>query len=149
MRRVPANVSDLLGAALLVSIGALGMALTVDLPLRAGPRLGPGAMPLGASVLVTLFGLGLLLRAVLVAEPPPAGWRLRPPAMIAAAILVFALTLERIGLVAASTLLLALAVAAQPRVRRAESALYIAAVLVLTVLLFKVLLKVPLELWPR
>jgi hypothetical protein len=149
MRRVSANLSDLLGAALLISIGALGVALTVELPMRSGPRIGPGAMPLAASVLVTLSGLGLLLRAALVAEPPPTGWRLRPPIAIAAAIVAFAFMLERIGLVAASALLLAVAIAAQTRVRPLETALYIAAVLGVTVLVFKVLLKVPLELWPR
>jgi hypothetical protein len=74
---------------------------------------------------------------------------LRPPIAIAAAIVAFAFVLERIGLVAASALLLAVAIAAQTRVRPLETALYIAAVLGVTVLVFKVLLKVPLELWPR
>lgn len=149
MRRAFANLSALGAAALILTVGVLGIVLTSDLPMRSGPRLGPGAMPFGVSVFVAVFGLGLVLQAMLAPEQPPAGWRLQPVIAVTAAIVVFALTIERIGLVAASVLLLALALAARPRARWIEAAIYVPALTALTVLVFKVLLKLPLPLWPE
>jgi hypothetical protein len=148
MRAGAGNVSDLAGAALLIAIGGFGAVLASDLPMRSGPRLGPGAMPLGASLLVMGMGLVVALRGFLVSEPPPGGWRLRPMLAVSGAIVAFALTVERAGLVAASALLLALAVAAQPRPRWIESGLYIVALTAATAALFKLVLKQPLSLWP-
>jgi len=149
MRRASAHLSALGAAALVLTIGVLGIVLTSELPMRSGPRLGPGAMPFGVSILVAVLGLGLVLQAMLAPEPPPAGWRLRPVIAVAAAIVVFALAIERIGLVASSVLLIALAVAARPRVRWIEAAIYVPALTGLTVLIFRVLLKLPLPLWPE
>lgn len=149
MRRAPAHFFALGGAALVLTIGVLGIVLTGDLPMRSGPRLGPGAMPFGVSVLVALFGLGLVVQAMLAPEPPAADWRLRPVIAVTAAIVVFALAIERIGLVAASVLLLALAIAARPRLRWIEAVIYVPALTGLTVLIFKLLLKLPLPLWPE
>jgi hypothetical protein len=148
MRRASGNLSDVAGAGLLLAIGALGAFLTHDLPMRSGPRIGPGAMPFAVSLLVAAMGLLLALRAALVAGAPPALGRLRPVLAISAAILAFAFTLERTGLVAASLLLVALAVAARPRPRWPEAAVYAAALIGGTVLVFKFLLKLPLPLWP-
>ena len=149
MRRASAHLSSLGAASLVLTLGVLGIVLTYDLPMRSGPRLGPGAMPFGVSVLVAAFGLGLVLQAMLAPELPPAGWRLRPAIAVTAAIVVFALAIERIGLVAASVLLITLAIAARPRTRWIEAAIYIPVLTALTVLVFKVLLKLPLPLWPE
>ena len=148
MRPAFANLSDLGGGALLLVVGALGVYLTQDLPMRSGARLGPGAMPLGVSLIVAAFGAALVLRAWLVREAPPTGWRLRPALAVSVAIVAFAFTIERGGLVLASLLLAALAVAARPRPRLIEAAIYIPALVAFTVLVFKILLKQPLALWP-
>lgn len=141
------NLAELGAGALLITLGAIGLALSHDLPMRSGPRLGPGAMPLGMSVLVVLFGLALLVRGLLVAGPPPTGWRVRPALALTAAILGFALAVEQAGLVPACILLLVAAVAARPGIRWIEAAIYVPALTALTVLVFKYLLKQPLALW--
>jgi hypothetical protein len=149
MRGTFAHLAAFGGAAIVLTVGVLGIVLTMDLPMRSGPRLGPGAMPFGVSVLVALFGLGLVVQAMLATDAAPEGWRLRPIVAVTAAIVVFALGIERIGLVAASVLLIVLAIAAGPRVRWIQAAIYIPALTGLTVLVFKFLLKLSLPLWPE
>lgn len=109
-----------LPGAIVVLIGAAIAVVASSYPLGTLLRPGPGFFPMVVGVILSLLGLGVLTEAR-SADPNPAReteaqapfpWR----AVICtcAAVLIFALTVERIGFVPASCLLIAITAFAEP-----------------------------------
>lgn len=140
---------DILGGLSLAIIGA-GAAIWAAMYYDMGSlrRMGPGFFPvvLGA----VLFLLGLVVAV-------PALWRkadaptLEPGTAIAvlAAIIVFALSLHRLGLAGATALAVLIASLPAPRPGWVWRGVLALSVSVLTVLVFSIGLRMTLPLWPR
>lgn len=110
----------------------IGLAFTWNvwrhLPLTTDGAIGPGSFPLGLSLILTGFGLGLLIKALRTAPVglSPISWRGLP--LIVLSVLVFAMAIETLGALPAlfaSTFLAAMA----PREASWKSALIITVVL--------------------
>jgi hypothetical protein len=114
---------DLTAGSLLLALG-LFVALYAGSHYRIGTaaRMGPGFFPMVLGYLLAALGLVIALlglrRAVHVLQPPPLLWR--PLFSVFASILVFSLTVERLGLVPATLALTAVAALSERplRVRR-------------------------------
>jgi len=94
----------------------IGLAFTWNawrhLPLTTDGAIGPGSFPLGISLIVTGFGVGLIIKAMRTAPEglTPISWR--GLTLIVLSVLVFALFIERLGglpALLASTFLAAIA----------------------------------------
>jgi len=107
------NVKDVGSGAMFLVIG---LAFTWNgwrnLPLTTDGAIGPGSFPLGLSLLLTGFGVGLIIKAMRT-EPAtltPISWRGLP--LIVLSVLVFAVSIETLGALPAllaSTFLAAMA----------------------------------------
>ncbi len=133
-----------------IVLGAAAFWLSRDYPLGNLNRMGPGYFPRMLSV--GMIGLGVLI--VIKGIPELAGARGlkarldRSFWLILIAIVVFGLSVERIGLVAALAVTLAIAGAAHREARIKEVAISMVALIALSLLIFVVVLKLPLRLWP-
>lgn len=140
---------DLIGGLMLVVAGAVPLADTVTYPMGTLKRLGPGFFPTVLCVMLIVFGIVILVGAMTRDGPGPAvDWR--PLGSVSAGLLVFALTVDSLGLAPAVVLLVAIATLAD-RPYRPRRTLILAAILtVACVLVFQVGLgmKMPILRWP-
>lgn len=112
-------------------------------------EMGPGFFPVWLGGFLAFLGAGLLLKATLSTEAEEiAGFSPRPALLIFAAFLVFAVLLERAGLVIASVALLSIGSLATTGFHLRSLILFMAGLIAFAIFLFVYLLGVPLQLWP-
>jgi Tripartite tricarboxylate transporter TctB family len=92
---------DVLAGALFLILGALGYFLTRNLDMGTAAMVGSGFMPRFVSVLLILFGAGILVAGLRSAHDPVEVGSPKPLLLVTACIVVFAATLETLGLVPA------------------------------------------------
>jgi hypothetical protein len=92
---------DVLAGALFLILGALGYFLTRNLDMGTAAMVGSGFMPRFVSVLLILFGAGILVAGLRSAHDLVEVGSPKPLLLVTACIVVFAATLETLGLVPA------------------------------------------------
>lgn len=107
--------NDLIAALFLLACAGLAWWFGRDLSVGTAFRMGPGYIPRLLTWIVLGFGLLLLVRAFVMRGPALSAWPLRPVLLVPGAMLVFALTVERGGLLLASALAVAIAALASPQ----------------------------------
>jgi len=140
---------DLVGGLFLILVAVLALAFSGNLPVGRAVSMGPGYVP--RLLAWVLMGIGALLaaRSLVINGPRLESWALRPLALLTIAILVFALLLERAGLVIAIFVAVAIARAAAPEYKPL-TVLGLGAVLAAgSVALFVYALGLPLRPWPE
>ena len=134
-----------------IVLGAAALWVSRDYPLGDLNRMGPGYFPRMLSL--GMIGLGVLIvRQGLSDLTGAKGHRAgldRSFWLIPLALVVFGLSVERLGVVAGLALTLAVAGAAHREARIKDIAISMVTLIVLTVLIFVVTLKLPLRLWPE
>jgi hypothetical protein len=139
---------DFWAGALFAMVGALGLFLARNLAMGTAVRMGPGYVPRVLAGLVVAFGVVIMLRGLAGGAAAIERGRLRPLAVVLVAIVVFALLIDRAGLIAAAVALTLISRWAGSEHRPAE-ALFFAIVLALaSAALFVGLLGLPYRLWP-
>jgi hypothetical protein len=130
-------------------VAAGGLALWVGRNYAVGSLtgMGPGFLPRVLSWALLVIGGGLVLRALAVAGPALAPSAVRPQLFILAAIVVFALTIERLGLMLAVVLVALTAALASREIRAGEAVALAVGLAVACVLLFVQLLGQPFSIW--
>jgi hypothetical protein len=133
-----------------IALGAAALWMSRDYPLGELNRMGPGYFPrmlslgmVGLGVLIVLRGLPELAGAKGLGARLGRSFSLIPLSMV-----VFGLSVERLGLIAALVLTLAVAGAAHREARIKEVAIATVTLIALLLLIFIVVLKLPLRLWP-
>lgn len=139
---------DLAAGGLFFLIG-LGM-VVVAFDYRMGTllRMGPGFFPVMVGGLMALTGIAIAAKALVVGGGAAPRLALRPFVVLLAAIVVFALTLETLGLVLSTVLLTLTSRLAISPVHWKGALLLSAALVLVAVLIFDLLLELPLTLWP-
>ncbi|WP_333826809.1 tripartite tricarboxylate transporter TctB family protein [Pararhodobacter sp.] len=140
---------DLCGGLILAAIGA-GAAVWAALYYDMGTlrRMGPGFFPVVLGAVLFLLGMVVALPAVGRTAAAP---KVEPAAAAAvlAAILIFALGLNRLGLAGATAASVLVATLPAPRKGAVWRIVLAVVVTVLTVLVFSLGLRMTLPLWPR
>jgi hypothetical protein len=140
----PSARQDLVGGLLTVALGVFALVTAVSYPMGSLLRMGPGFFPSGIAALIILLGLGLIAAAM---RPRPQqaspGIQLRSVLMIGLGVLLFALLLERAGLVPATFALVLISSLAEPRWRPLRATVLAVAMTVLVYLIFIVILQIP------
>ncbi len=110
VRRAPIRLgkADLTAGVIFILFGVAGYAFTSDLGMGTAAMLGSGFMPRTVSVLLTLFGLAIALRSLKGDGEVIEVTSFRPLIVVTLCVVAFALTLERLGLVAATGITVAL-----------------------------------------
>ena len=112
----PSAAQNLIGGLLTIALGVFVLAMAWHYPMGSLLRMGPGFFPSVIAVLIVLLGLALTASA-LRAHWGPASIRIqwRSVLAVAAGVILFAVSLERAGLVPATLLLVLVSSLAEPR----------------------------------
>lgn len=135
--------ADLWTGALCVAFGAGLLWIGADYALGTGGRIGPGYAPRLLGWLLIGLGAVLGLRSLRVTDPVEVTFRLRPVVLVLVAVLAFAIAYDRLGLVPAVLVAVAISNWAAPA-NGWQSVVGIGLILaVFSWLLFIVALKLP------
>jgi hypothetical protein len=111
-------------------------------------RMGPGYIPFGLCFILIGLGLVACLRAFLVNGPRLEAWNLRPSIAIALSIAFFGFAIERLGLLLAIFGLVVIGSLASTETRRWESVALGTSLALMSVAVFVIALRLPMQLWP-
>lgn len=140
---------DVVGGLALAVVAAVAWSQMGELKMGTAMRMGPGYFPTVLSWLVGLFGLFIAARGVVHAGPPLDRWGWRHIIPVIGAIVLFAFAIRPLGLVLSGAGIVLVASFAAPDLRWRETILFGGALVLFTVLLFKVALGLPFAVWPR
>ncbi len=140
-------LQDLLAGLLFMAFGAGALWFGQSYAFGAATRMGPGFLPNVLGWMLVGLGAFIAVRALVVGGGPIPRIHIRPQIMIIAALLAFALLIERFGLMAAAAAVVVLGSLASREARPLE----IVVIAILTaagaVLLFIKLLGQPMQPW--
>lgn len=108
---------DAASGLILATIGGFAAVISSGYSLGTAKNMGPGLFPLIVSALLVLVGAALLLRSRITFEPPVSAMNWRPVAVVLASIVIFALTVDGLGIFLAVLLTILCASAASVRFR--------------------------------
>lgn len=131
------------------AFGVAGIVMALGYNLGTPTQVGPGGFPLILSVILAALGLGNIVQGALAPYQGGLGsWRVRAIYLVPLAVVFFALTVERFGLVIAIVGTSIIACLANPTVRVMEIAIISAALAIFGAVVFVYGLNLPLSLWP-
>jgi putative tricarboxylic transport membrane protein len=140
--------ADVGSGVLIAAIGAAGLWLVRDLDAGSAAAMGPAYMPAALAGILVLLGLFLIGRGLVLHGPAIAALRVRPIGCVTLAFVLFALTIERVGLVVAVILLVAVASLGSSERSWRETLVVGVALAAASALTFVVGLNVPVRLLP-
>jgi putative tricarboxylic transport membrane protein len=138
---------DLGAAVVFLVIGLAGIYFGRELAFGTASRMGPGYFPTLLSWLIIAIGLVVGFRGITVEGPPIERVQLRPILFIIAAILIFGLLIESIGLALTALLLTIFAAYARHDVKIGESIVLGVGLGLFTVVVFVYVLGQALPAW--
>jgi len=140
----PSALQDLIGGALAIAFGAFVLSTAASYPMGSLLRMGPGFFPIVLAALIVALGAALVLhafRARIVWQPFVVNSR--PMAMIALAVALFGLSLERFGLAPATMTLILVSSLAESRWRPWRALLLAATMTAAVYVIFILVLQMP------
>lgn len=143
------NPQDFWGGAALLALALVAFWASRDLPGQQGFAFGPGTAPRLFMALLALNALAVMAIGFFGEHGKFERYHLRGPALITAAVLVFAATIRSLGLVPATFLLVVVSSTATPEMRWLETVIWGAVLAAFCAVLFPYVLNLPMQLWPR
>jgi hypothetical protein len=140
---------DVLAGFMFVGVAALGLYLSRNYPIGTALRMGTGYVPRLLCWILLGLGAVLLIRGLRAGEAlggPPLRWR--PILLVPASLLIFALTIQPLGLVIATLLLIAVGSQAGRELRLLEIVIAAIVLVAITLGIFVWGLGLPLQVWP-
>ena len=116
--------------------------------LGTAGKMGPGYFPLLLGLVLAVLGLILVGRSVLIDGDAMPAIHVLPLAVIAAAVCLFGVMIEPLGLVISLAVLTVLTAWAGPQFRLTETVVLAAALIAFSVAVFVYGLGLPLNVWP-
>lgn len=147
-RLVVRDIQNFLFGFFLIGVGILAIAAGWRLPMGEAVRMGSGYMPKVLGALLILFGAGIGGASFAVPREEGIEWSWRPLLVVLGSFVVFALTIERIGLPLSIVLTMLVSRLAIPERRWVEATAYAVVMAIACSVIFRELLGLPLTLWP-
>ena len=116
--------------------------------LGSAGKMGPGYFPLLLAALLAVLGATLIARSVVLSGEPLSRFHVLPLAVIAAAVWLFGVLIEPLGLVVSLAVLTLMAALSGGRFRLMETLMLAAVLIVFSVGVFVYALGLPLNIWP-
>jgi putative tricarboxylic transport membrane protein len=138
---------DFWAGLIFIAIGAAFLVLAQHYRFGDLHRMGPAMFPAMVGALLAALGLLIALRSLLIEGGPVPRLYLRPIGVTVLAIALFAIALQRLGLIAAIAVLVVVGAYAAREVRPLENLALAAALIAFSVAVFVWLLGLPLPLW--
>lgn len=142
------NPKDFWAGVLFIAFGLAAVIIARDYAMGSAGRMGPGYFPRGLGILLIVLGLILSLRAVRVDGPKIEFRSFKPLAIVLGSVVVFAMAAPKLGLIAATILLIVLSSTASHEFRLKEAIISSLALSVFTLAAFVYGLKLQLPTWP-
>jgi hypothetical protein len=117
--------------------------------LGTAGRMGPGYFPMALGILLGLLGLVIAGRSLLTADDRIDGLKWRPLVFLVAAVCLFGLLIERLGLVLTLVAVVGVAAFAGRESRSVEVAALAGVLAVFSLGVFVYVLRLPLPVWPN
>jgi hypothetical protein len=130
-----------------VLIGGGGLVFGSDLAFGSNRSMGPGYFPTIISILIIGLGLIVAFRALVVDGPPIEAIRLRPVLFLLGSLLVFALSINVMGVVISAILLVLVSAYARRDVNLVEAIVFGVLITAAILVLFVYGLGQPLPIW--
>jgi hypothetical protein len=143
------NPQDLLAGLFFLVIAAGALWVAWDYPTGSAVRMSSGYVPRLLCLLLALIGLLVALRSFVIEGPALAAVRPRPLVLITAAVVVFAFSIQTLGLVIATVLITMIGGFASPQVRVIEMIAAAAVLALLTTAIFVWGIGLPIPIWPE
>jgi hypothetical protein len=143
------GANDILLGLLFAAIGAFALYVGRNYVFGTTQRMGPGFLPRIVAGILVLLGIALMLRGMFARgwAPPAIVWR--PIVLICLAVIVFAVTIDRLGLFVASLLTVGIGACAAQEIRWKELPLVALGLAVFCTVLFGYALKISMPVWPQ
>ena len=142
---------DVLAGLMFVGFAVLGLWLSRNYPIGTAVRMGTGYVPRLLCWILLVLGAVVVtmgLRAADAEDEQP-GRRWRPLVLIPAALIAFALTIERLGIVIAGLLLIGIGALGGRDMRALEVVIAAAGLVFFTWAIFIWALGLPIPVWPE
>lgn len=140
---------DLIAGLLFVVVGGAAALTAWRYPMGTALHMGPGYFPFIAGCGLTLTGIVVAFRGLSAREHRVQPIHLKPLVLVLAAVALFAVLVERAGLVITVPLVVVTAYLANPRLRLVEMLLTAAVLTIVAVVVFQQLLELPFHTWPQ
>jgi hypothetical protein len=147
MKRITAP-TDFVAGLFFIAMAALGLWLLRDVRLGTSMRMGPGYLPTALCYLLLAVGLWMTGRSLFESGAPLERWYLRPLFFVLGALVVFSLTIDRLGLVVTIGAMVGVAALATPESRWKEALITAIALAAFSAGLFVKALGLNLPIWP-
>jgi hypothetical protein len=146
------NRRDLAFGVLMMLLALIALWVSRNYEMGTADQMSTGYMPWLISVSLLFVGAVISVKALWnggsAAELEPHQW-LRPLIGVSASLIVFMFTLERLGLIASSTILVLIAGLAGRDTRPVELVVWAVVLAIGSVAVFVYLIGLPISLWPR
>lgn len=139
---------DFLAGLLFLFFGLLALYIGRDYPMGTAMRMGPGYFPAILGGLVSLLSIALLVRGLIVPGERAGGFAILPLLLILAAVALFALTVEDLGIMVAVALVVVVSSLANGKPHWGEILMLTAIMVGLAVGVFTYGLSLPFKIWP-
>jgi hypothetical protein len=143
------NPQDLLAGLLFVAIASGALWIAWDYPTGSAVRMSSGYVPRLLCLLLAVIGIFVALRSFVIEGPALTAVRPRPLLLITAAVVVFAYSIQTLGLVLATALITVIGGFASPQVRVIEMIAAAAVLAVMTTAIFIWGIGLPIPIWPE
>ena len=139
---------DFYAGVLFVAVGIFAIVIAAGYPMGTAARMGPGYFPRILGILLILLGGALALRSLKLQGSPIPAWKWRPIIVVLGSVVLFGEIVNYVGLAISTIILIVLASWASTEFRLKEALISGVALALLTVLVFVILLKLQLPIWP-
>jgi hypothetical protein len=139
---------DFWSGVMFCSFAAIAIFTARGYALGAAGKMGPGYFPLLLAVLLAALGATLIARSVVLSGESISRFHVLPLAVIAAAVCLFGVLIEPLGLVVSLSALTLMSAWAGAQFRLVEALALAAALIVFSVGVFVYALGLPLNIWP-
>jgi len=138
---------DLGAAIVFIVIGLAGLYAGKDLSFGTASHMGPGFFPTWINFLILAIGVGVGLKALAIEGPRIEPFQLRPILFIVAAIVIFGLLINGVGMALSAIVMTIFAAYARRGVRVTETILLAAGFAVFSVIVFVYVLGQAVPAW--
>jgi hypothetical protein len=148
MKRIGAP-TDFATGLFFIAVAALGLWLLRDVRLGTSMRMGPGYLPTALCYILIAAGLWMAGRSFFVPGAPLERWYPRPLILVLGSLLLFSLSIDKLGLVATIIAMVVVASFATPESRWKEVTIAAIALAAFSAALFVTALGLSLPIWPK